>query len=248
MSSLARAIRPARNQPCTSAVLLDVYLILYDLLNDDDDEIRDVAASTASWVLSHSSVSPDTDVTLAPLNASALLADFIIHSYTTSPVLGRRCVLYLTGQEPRISGSDEPKRLVPVSDLVTEYRQDSTVLFEEEKQNLFIDNVREVEVWSRALVQLQQSAYIDSPVREVSTWAHEGLAYLTSLVGPSAEPDGLLGWASKPEILSLGFRVIAIASALDPRETRGSLTRLLELGQEVSLHGRWLDMLSSALE
>ncbi|CAG8398747.1 unnamed protein product [Penicillium salamii] len=248
VSSLARAIRPARNQPCTSAVLLDVYLILYDLLNDDDDEIRDVAASTASWVLSHSSVSPDTDVTLAPLNASALLADFIIHSYTTSPILGRRCLLYLTGQEPRISGSDEPKRLVSVSDLVTEYRQDSTVLFEEEKQNLFIDNVREVEVWSRALVQLQQSAYIDSPVREVSTWASEGLAYLTSLVGPGAEPDGLLGWASKPEILSLGFRVISIASALDPSETRGSLTRLLELGQEVSLHGRWLDMLSSALE
>lgn len=74
------------------AVLLDVYLVLYDLLNDDDDEIRDVAASAASWVLSRSSVSPDADVALAPLNASALLADFIIDNYSDSKLLGQRVV------------------------------------------------------------------------------------------------------------------------------------------------------------
>ncbi|CAG7982284.1 unnamed protein product [Penicillium olsonii] len=248
VNSFSRAIRPARSQPRTDAVLLDVYLTLYDLLNDDDDEIRDAAASTASWLLSHSSISPDTDVTLAPLNASALLAEFIIRNYTTSPILGRRVLLYLTGQEPRISGSSETKRLVPVSDLIAEYRQDSTVLFEEEKQNLFIDDAREVQVWSRALVQLEQSAYTDSPVHEVSTWATQGLSYLTSLVGPGAEPDGLLGWASKPEIFNLGFRVIAIASALKPDESRESIARLLELGREVSLHGHLLAVLSGVLE
>lgn len=230
------------------AVLLDVYLVLYDLLNDDDDEIRDVAASTASWVLSHSSISPDADVTLAPMNASALLAEFVVHSYADSSALGRRVLLYLTGQEPRISGSYESKRLIPVSDLITEYRQDSTVLFEEEKQNLFIDDVREVGVWSRALVQLHKSAYVGTPLREVSTWASDGLTYLHSLVSPGAEPDGLLGWASKPEIFILGSRVIAIASALSPDDARESLTHLLDSGRKVSLHGHWLAALSRVLK
>jgi hypothetical protein len=238
--------------------LLEVYLVLYDMLNDDDDEIRDAAASTASWVLSHSSVSPDADVTLAPLNCSALLAKFITETYKESAILGRRVLLYLTGQEPRISGSDENKRLVPVSDLIAEYRQGSTVLFEEEKQNLFIDDVREVEVWSRALVQLSESAYQGSPLDEVTSWAREGLVYLRSLVSPGGEPDGLLGWTSKPEIFILGCRVISIASALsskeflaksrDSSETRELLASLLHLGQEMSLHGHWLSILSSALE
>lgn len=228
------------------------------MLNDDDDEIRDAAASTASWVLSRSSVSPDADVTLAPLNASALLADFITDNYPESSVLGQRVLLYLTGQEPRISGSNEPKRLVAVSDLITEYRQESTVLFEEEKQNLFIDDVREVKVWSRALTQLQQSAYRESPVHEISSWANEGLVYLHSIFGPGTEPDGLLGWVSKPEIFSLGFRVISIASALNskkssapgslqPTDTRGLLTQLLYLGESSSVHGHWLARISDAL-
>lgn len=237
------------------AVLLDVYLILYDMLNDDDDEIRDAAASTASWILSHSSVSPDADVTLAPLNASALLADFITENYLESPVLGQRVLLYLTGQEPRISGSGEPRHLVPVSDLITAYRKESTVLFEEEKQNLFIDDVREVEVWSRALTRLQQPAYRDSPVHEIFTWASEGLVYLNSLVGPDTQPDGLLGWVSKPDIFSLGFRVISLASVLNSEElsmgnsqTRELLTQLLCLGEAASVHGHWLAKISSALQ
>jgi hypothetical protein len=227
------------------------------MLNDDDDEIRDAAASTASWILSRSSVSPDADVTLAPLNASALLADFIIDNYPESPVLGQRVLLYLTGQEPRISGIDKPRPLVAVSDLITEHRQESTVLFEEEKQNLFIDDVREVEIWSRALTRLRQSAYRDSPVHEISSWANEGLLYLHSLVGPGTQPDGLLGWVSKPEIFNLGFRVIAIASALNsegfsgssqPIDTRKLLTQLLYLGEGASVHGHWLDRISRALQ
>lgn len=238
--------------------MLDVYLVLYDMLNDDDDEIRDIAASTASWVLSHSSVSPDADVTLAPLNASALLADFVTHNYRESPMLGRRVFLYLTGQEPRISGSDDGTCLIPVSDWISRYRQDSTVLFEEEKQNLFINDVREVKVWSRSLMQLSKSAYEYSAVREISLWASEGLLHLQSLVSPGAEPDGLMGWVSKPEIFTLGCRVITIASVLDSRglfaellhltNTRELLTQLQSLGEEVSLHGQWLALLSKALE
>lgn len=243
------------------AVLLDVYLVLYDMLNDDDDEIRDVAASAASWVLSHSSVSPDADVTLAPLNAGALLADFIIDNYSDSALLGQRVLRYLTGQEPRVSGSDERSHLVAVSDQIAEHRQESTVLFVEEKQNLFIDDVREVEVWSRALLRLTHSAYNKLSLDETSAWAFDGLTYLCSLVGSEKEADGLLGWVSKPEIFTLGLRVIIISSALgsqvfpapeslrvQPNAFRASLESLLGAGKSSSVHGDWLSRIQAALE
>ncbi|KAJ5499360.1 Armadillo-like helical [Penicillium expansum] len=261
VGSFSRALRSPGSQPRVDAVLLDVYLVLYDMLNDDDDEIRDVATSAASWVLSHSSVSPDADVSLAPLNASALLADFIINNYSDSALLGQRVLRYLTGQEPRISGSDERSHLVAVSDQITEHRQESTVLFVEEKQNLFIDDAREVEVWSRALLKLTRSAYTKFSLDETSAWAFDGLTYLCSLVGSEKEPDGLLGWVSKPEIFTLGLRVIVISSALgsqvfpvpeslrvQPNVFRASLESLLGAGKLSSVHGDWLSRIQAALE
>ncbi|KAJ5960846.1 Armadillo-like helical [Penicillium vulpinum] len=260
VSSFSRALRCSGAQPCVDAVLLDVYLVLYDMLNDDDDEIRDVAASAASWVLSHSSVSPDADVTLAPLNASSLLADFIIDNYSDSALLGQRVLRYLTGQEPRISGSDEHSHLVAVSDQITEYRQESNVLFVEEKQNLFIDDVREVEVWSRALLRLNRSAYAKFSLDETSAWAFDGLTYLCSLVGPGKEPDGLLGWISKPEIFNLGLRVIVISSTLGsgalpaeslqvhPDAFMASLRSLLQTGKISSVHEDWLSRIQAGWE
>ncbi|KAJ5943687.1 hypothetical protein N7516_003855 [Penicillium verrucosum] len=261
VGSFSRALRSPGSQSRVDAVLLDVYLVLYDMLNDDDDEIRDVAASAASWVLSRSSVSPDADVALAPLNASALLADFVIDNYSDSALLGQRVLRYLTGQEPRISGSDEHSHLDAVSDQIAEHRQESTVLFVEEKQNLFIDDVREVEVWSRALLRLTPSAYTKLSLDEISAWAFDGLTYLCSLVGSEKEPDGLLGWVSKPEIFTLGLRVIVISSGLSsqvfpapeslrvqPNDFRGSLESLLDAGQSSSVHGDWLSRIQAALE
>ncbi|QQK40766.1 Armadillo-like helical [Penicillium digitatum] len=261
VGSFSRALRSPGSQPRVDAVLLDVYLVLYDMLNDDDDEIRDVAASAASWVLSHSSVSPDADVTLAPLNASALLADFVIDNYSNSAHLGQRVLRYLTGQEPRISGSDERSHLVAVSDQITDHRQESTVLFMEEKQNLFIDDVREVDVWSRALLHLTTSAYNRISLDEASAWAFDGLTYLCSLVDAEKEPDGLLGWVSKPEIFTLGLRVIVISSALcsqafqaperlrvQPNAFRVLLESFSGAGKSSSIHGDWLSRIQDALE
>ncbi|KAJ5773802.1 Armadillo-like helical [Penicillium paradoxum] len=261
VNSFSRALRLSGDQTRVDAVLLDVYLVLYDMLNDDDDEIRDMAASAASWILSHSSVSPDTDVTLAPLNASALLVDFIIDNYSNSALLGQRVLRYLTGQEPRISGYDARSCLTAVSDQIAEYRQESTVLFEEEKQNLFVDEVREVELWSRALLRLSRSAYEELSVSQISSWAFDGLTYICSLVGSGAEPDGLLGWVSKPEIFTLGFRVIVVSSALGSSDFSApenlstesgafqkSLDSLLCAGKASYVHEDWLSRIQAARE
>jgi len=240
---------------------LDVYLILYDLLNDDDEEIRDVAASTASWILSYSPVSPGIAVVLGPLNASSLLARFITEEYSDSAQFARRVIRYLTGQEPRISGSDTQTHLVAVSDLIAEYRRENTVLFVEEKQNLFIDYVREVDVWSPVLVNLKKNACPETLVRQLSSWVSEGLQYLSSLVSQKEGKDGLLGWLSNPDSFALGVRVISISVALaspgfivpeylevEQQALRAQLQLLHEAGHSASLHGQWLVRIQTGLD
>ncbi|KAJ6063335.1 uncharacterized protein N7446_007455 [Penicillium canescens] len=260
IASFARALRPSGAKPRVDPVLLNTYLVLYDMLNDDDEELRDMSASTASWVLSHSSVSPDADVTLAPLNASALLADFIVENYSDSALLGQQVLHYLTGQQPRLSASDHQNSIARVADLLVEYRQESTVLFVEEKQNLFIDDIREAEVWSRALLRLEESAFPESSLQQITSWALQGLTYIIGLLGEEDGQDGLMGWVSTPEAFTLGFRVITIASTLaspdfsGPKETVDSATfkhllkLLLSAGQAASVHGDWLSRIQRALE
>lgn len=261
LHSFSRGLRASGNSSRTEADLLDVYLILYDMLNDDDEELRDIAASTTSWVLSYSSVSPSTAVALGPLNGSALLASFIIEHYSGSAQLAKRVVRYLTGLEPRISGSDYNSSLMAVSGLVKAYSQESTVLFVEEKQNLFIDEVREVDVWISALAHLKRDAYSQGLVQQVSSWVFDGLEHLIEYLGSNAGKDGLLGWTSKPESFTLNVRLISIASALasprfgasddlavDPRTLQEQLQTLLDTGRSASMHDELLSRIQSGLD
>lgn len=260
LHSFMWALRPSGKPPRTEAFLLDIYLVLYDMLNDDDEELRDIAASTASWVLSYSSLSANTAVALGPLNGSALLASFITEHYSGSAQLGKRILRYLTGQEPRISGSDRDTRLVAVSDLVAEYGQESTVLFVEEKQNLFIDEVREVDVWTRTLTHLERDACSHDLVEQISSWVSEGLEYLIEYLGQNSGKDGLLGWISKPESFTLLVRIISISSAFaspsfgasnylatDPQVLRKQLEKLVDTGKSASMHGDLLSRIQSGL-
>lgn len=260
LTTFGRILRPVGSPPQVDAVFLEIYLILYDMLNDDDEELRELAASTASWVLSYSSVSPSKAVTLAPRYASDLLSEFIVDNYGQSSVLCTRIIQYITGQSPKVSGSVEKPRLKAVADQLREHRKESTILFEEEKQNLFIDEVREVDVWALRLLQMAGSSFNPDLVREVTSWASEGLSYIHEFTVEESGNDGLLGWASKPETFTLGVRIISVAAVLiSPRfgaseylsEEQTRLKQLLESlsesGQVISLHDDWLSRAQQAL-
>lgn len=256
-------MRPPGSSARVDNVFLDIYLILYDMLNDDDEELRDMAAATASWVLSYSSINHSKAVSLAPLNASELLAEFISTNYSTSQLLCSKIFHYILGQVPRVSDRLGKVNLTPVSDLISEYRKESTVLFVEEKQNLFIDDVREAELWSKSIHLLAEASYNDGrTLNEVFTWVSEGLAYLSTITADGAGKDGPLGWTSKPEIFTLGVRVISIAGALvsprfpaqkllghDYQQTLKEKLQLLQRhGLAASMNGDWLLRIQAALE
>lgn len=243
-------------------VFLDVYLVLYDMLNDDDEEIRDIAASASSWILSYSSVSLSKAVALSPLNAASLLAEFVARNYPDSRHFFHKIARYCTGQEPRISGSIDRTSLTPVSHCISELRKESTVLFVEEKQNLFIDEVREVHLWPQKLLCLDETAFDEDTVKRLFAWVSGGLEYLVHATADDSGKDGLLGWASKPEIFALGMRVINIAAILVSSQFPGSkclgedcrgmvegqLRSLLESGKRACLHQDWISRAQGALK
>ena len=246
--------------PRVDALLLDVYLVLYDLLNDDDENLRDMAASTTSWVLSYSSISPNATVTLAPLKSSALLASFISEHYSDSSKLACQIIEYITGQRRRISSLDASNDLVPVPLLVDQYSRESTVLFVQEKQNLFIDEVREVDVWSKELFRLKKSALSEKVLHQLAYWVSEGLQHFMGYICQDSGRDGFLGWISKPESFTLGVRIISIASALmssnfvapellgvKQSALREQLEALWKAGKSAAVHDQLLSRIESGL-
>lgn len=261
LASFGRVLRPARMSPRTEDVFLDVYLILYDMLNDDDEELRDLAASTASWVLSCSSVSPAKSISLSPLNASRLLSEFIATNYRDSQLLNTRVLRYVLGQEPRLGSAVSGTKLVPVADVAAELQKESTVLFEEEKQNLFIDEVREIDVWTGVLSSLTKDACAEGSIRDLCGWVSEGLECLAKAATEASGHDGLIGWASKPEMYALGVRVISLAGVFVSSEfaaavyisgekdaLKEKLQALLAGGRQADVHKDWLLRIEEALQ
>ena len=254
-------LRPLGSTPRHDADFLNIYLALYDMLNDDDEEIRDLAASAASWILSYSSLSPGKSVSLSPLNASEALAAFIARSYSTSTSLCNKALQYMAGQKARASNSLSKRKLIPVSDLISDLRKESTVLFVEEKQNLFIDDIRDLHIWTKSIFHLEESSFEGSSLPELCQWVSDGLFYLSGLATDKSGMDGFLGWTAKPEIYNLGMRMVAIASTFISKEFPASgmlaqqqkvlgerLKALLDNGQTVSLHPRWLSMIEMVLK
>ncbi|OGM51318.1 HEAT repeat protein [Aspergillus bombycis] len=260
LTAFARVLRSKGKAPLVDKVYLEIYLILYDMLSDDDEELRDMAAGTASWVLSYSSVAPSKTVALSPLNAGQLLADFMVDNYPESQLLSTKAIQYITGEEPKLSGSVERTKLATVEAQLAELRKESTTLFEEERQNLFIEEIREVDIWSCRLLGLREAAFSERGVKETSKWVSDGLSYVADIMANESEKDGLVGWASKPETFTLGVRLISLAAVLVSEEFAASgylyedrtalkekLQKLLANGETALLHDNWIARIQNAL-
>lgn len=225
--------------------LVDAYLVLYDMINDDDEELRDIAAESTTQVLANDkSVIPRL-----PLASSIELAEFLATNFRSSERVFEGSLRRLLGQ----NRGDEI--FVPVSRSLANLRRGATALFEEEKQNLYIDDVREVQTWSEILTQLSSTQ--SGLSLSFFFWVTEGLDALTSVMREE-ETDGVLGWTSKSEIYITGIRVISGAGVLlcrndfgadgfDVSLIRSKLEALLEVGKKTELHERWVFWMQRAL-
>ncbi|KAL1953304.1 hypothetical protein VTO42DRAFT_3034 [Malbranchea cinnamomea] len=227
--------------------LIEALFVLYDMLNDDDDELRDIAAEAASKILATNG----SVIARLPLASSVELSKFLCTNYNSQLQVFEGGVRRLLG---RIHSRD---MFVPVATTLRELRQGTTALFEEEKQNLYIDDVREVQVWSSVLTQLQPDPS-NALSHAFHSWVTEGLDALVDVVREE-EADGMLGFTSKPDVYVTGVRVVRSAETLlrtqgyrcsgfDAELLRKKLELLHAQGERSQLHERWMFLITSALE
>ncbi|KAK6439219.1 hypothetical protein LTR95_004568 [Oleoguttula sp. CCFEE 5521] len=222
-------------------VLRSLCLLVYDLMNDDDEDIRISAANTAVVILrlrgEHSG-----RYGLVPLIAGQRLARTMTKIWPFSRDLAAVVVYKAFGTGPDGATS-------VASQLQRELGQ-STELFAEEKQNLYIDEAREVRVWSRVLLQMQHCVIPKALIRYLCLWVAGGLDTLTAHL--KQHGDGPLGASTKSEIFCLGLQVMYGAEVLlhlaerglrlsvGPSQLRQWLMEMLVVGESSAMNCLWM--------
>lgn len=266
-----------------SSTLFGVYIALYDLLLDDDEDVRDEAAAVASTFLSTSTNLADIpNILLMPpaaswgllqyfkteLNESAVLFAEAAYRLTSSRSLFKREPVQIAAlkfhdvQAKNSLGKalDIDKLLLasirPVREMMQEARRQDNALFAEEKQNLFIDPVREAENWAVILMSGTQLEKVVSMISVIDNWTMRGLEVLIEIAN---EEDGPLGWSTKPDVFTLGMRILLAAKVQVHwfqvelnRETSlehilNLLRTLLDIGMKKLLNGIWLRQIEDIL-
>ena len=257
--------------------ILGVYLALYDSLVDDDEDVRDHGARVVATVLSadlFTTADRNTNrLSLSPPAAKQRLLLFLYDGYQNSMLLIVESVRRLTGSPSALDSTsakmqdNEPQTrqgksilyLRPVADISIEAQTTSTVVFVEERQNLYIDTVSEAEDWADLLIRFDPDSWPLSLVSELEAWTVGGLANIVDLLQTSV--DGVLSPTSKPEVFTLFTRVLLAAKVLIMRyeaeaslKERGEehvcirlLEKLLDLGRSKHLHDLLLHRIETIL-
>lgn len=245
--------------------MLGLYFALYDLLLDDDEDVRDSAAAVVSKLRLAAVSRNNAKNAQLPLVAPATrhkLLEFLEVQYHDSAVLWAESMQRLIGVQcmmtPNHKLQDSQKGLgYPLpSALLEDLNQEDTTLFVEEKQNLYIDEAQEAGIWQQVLLRMDRTAVNVELLRQVRAWATDGVEALIDTA--EKESAGPLGWTSKPDVFTFGVRVLLTAEALirlsddegfgingDGLQDR--LQRSLLVGEWSSLHPTWLRMIRTTL-
>ena len=236
----------------TAPLLLGLTTVLYDTLNDDDDEIRDAAAFAASRLLNaHSAPTSPPVVPAVPILTAHRLAAFFKTHFSASTDLVREGLRRLTDTpfRARVFGT-------PFAETFAAEREEDTTLFATEKQNLFKDPTLDAVFWARVLACVEPRAVPGDLRGGLFTWVRSALEVFVETAG--REEDGALGWTSKVEVFTLGVRVLCAADVVlsweggDDSEDGVVVRRLLvEFGRgggESGVHGLWMEKVGRVLE
>jgi hypothetical protein len=195
---------------CSDGHTASSLFALYDTLNDDDDEIRDLGAKTVSSLLGKS---------LVPLAAQVEFADWICKQHYNRPGFAWSVVHRMSGNTSYDAISRCGPELLRAEDQLLHAMKEDDSLFVEEEQNLFLDEIREGKVWCQVFESVSNDHLKEEevakawgkPKRSLEAWALEGLKALIDFL---QKDDGPLGWASKPSVFAICMRIILSACAI----------------------------------
>ena len=239
---------------------LQPYLLLYDTLNDDEEEIRELGATLVSRIIDERGT-----MSLTPLAASGRFLEWLSSHYPDSDDLRREAISRMTSgvsYAPWIlhDPSSEPRTLtIPIEEQMNRAKHEDPALFAVEKQNLFIDPVRESEVWSGVLLRQVLPSKNDKGSnharKELCQWLTPlpAIMQLLELSCPTGEMDGPLGWMSKPDSFTVLMRIIISAriamlwGEIDPSALEWLKKTCQQEDVNHTMHELWLVKLDSIM-
>ncbi|KAK0722821.1 putative death-receptor fusion protein-domain-containing protein [Lasiosphaeria miniovina] len=208
---------------------LPVLSALYDALIDDDDEVREVAASAATGIIG--------TYMLAPTAADRLVV-WLREHFREREEFRSLVICRMTGHTPHLRDIE----MIPADQQLIKTMDFDDSLFAAEEQNLFIDEVKETMRWRQALYDFGQWKG-DAPFENLVQWTDSGLAYLIQL---SEKEDGPLGWTSDQHVFAVCARVllsaVAITAAGKVSTTKSLLEQFKHVGTRARIHGSLLEM------
>ncbi|PFH59075.1 hypothetical protein XA68_12840 [Ophiocordyceps unilateralis] len=212
------ACRPAGNE---EEALLPALVALYDALNDDDEEVRDVAAEGVRSLIMGQKV--------VPLEAANRLLDWLTRHVgdTTS---FKQLVLDRVVGHCRSRAADESDDWISAEDELASALEVDDSLFLVEKQNLWYDHLREAKRWLAVLGDL---SWEEDELDRLDAWLTAGVVHLSRPVRQEEGEDGPLGWASIPHVFSLCSRLILGSVALARLRPSPALSEAVRKTREV---------------
>jgi hypothetical protein len=227
------------SEPSLDTHFRHLCLAIYDLLNDDDEDVRIAASRTAVQILLTTDTQTQNVSDLEPITASQRLLSFLIRRWARSQDFFREAFTRVF------------VNLEPVTEQITRHSQTDQALFVEEKQNLYIDDAREIAVWSQVVMKLSWPEAVDQTLAKgLGAWAEQGI--------PSLRRDGT-ALVAKAETFTLGLSVIygaeillrlsaAGISPVRPSEIRATLISWISELDKSGDAGTWRSELERVLQ
>ncbi|PVH78131.1 hypothetical protein DL98DRAFT_258029 [Cadophora sp. DSE1049] len=195
-----------------SEYLIPSSFALYNVLNDDDTEIRKLASEAVSIIL---------NTQLVPQAATSAFADHLLGLFINSEIFIKYVSAKMTGTPANSLdlGPRNPLVLLFVEKQYFEARPIDKKLFAQEKQNLWLDEIADAEVWATIFGKLRASSFgFHSPERPLHPVIAELVAWVqkavTTLKKSATTNDGALGWTTKPEVFAVSMRAITAINSV----------------------------------
>ncbi|KIW49721.1 hypothetical protein, variant 3 [Exophiala xenobiotica] len=186
LSTLIGHLQPANLNYDGRDIKLRILLVVYDLLNDDDEEVRAEAVAAAGKLdLQH--VSAIGGLGLCALAAREVLIEELRQQYRHE-VLLTEAALAKVMRVGRDSESGFFEREVvrlfetSVSSRLADIIRSKTDLFAEERQNLFVDDIGEIEGWTKVLCQSAYRQFPQDQLQSMFVWISEGLDQVLAMM------------------------------------------------------------------
>ncbi|KAK9334172.1 putative death-receptor fusion protein-domain-containing protein [Lipomyces starkeyi] len=230
--SFVQTVLELQPQNCETIFLRDAYFKLLDFLSDDDQDLREIATDfICTFILKSEYI---TTCVYCEKSFAKLLVDVFGNKTETFNGLG----LFA---ERKVTGTVSPAR-----QLEDAFTPDLS-LFVVEKQNLYINEVQDAELWAEIVMQLfgkaRNSDTKETSLKRLAEWEASAVKLLQKAINLHGD-DGPFGWTSNAEVFGFGRRVIEVYRMLKqcksvPVDIEAAYNELRRLAKDKHLHCLW---------